>query len=62
LVQIDGEFPASFTLKGKEVAVKRKRLSVEQIVAALNQAELGTPVADLIRHRGIAAQTFYCWK
>jgi hypothetical protein len=29
--------------------VKRKRFSVEQIVAVLKQAELGMPVADLIR-------------
>jgi len=31
-------------------------------VAVLKQAELGTPVADLIRHLGIAEQTFYRWK
>jgi len=37
--------------------VKRKRYSVEQIVAVLKQAELGAPVADLIRHLGIAEQT-----
>ena len=47
---------------GKEDAVKRKRFSVEQIVAVLKQAELGTPVADLIRHLGIAEQTFSRWK
>jgi len=42
--------------------VKRNRLSVEQIVAVLKQAEMGAPVADLIRHLGIAEQTFYRWK
>jgi putative transposase len=42
--------------------VKRKRFSVEQIVAVLKQAEMGTPVADLIRHLGIAEPTFYRWK
>jgi len=42
--------------------VQRKRFSVEQIVAVLKQAELGTPVSDLIRHVGIAEQTFYRWK
>ena len=42
--------------------MKRKRFSVEQIVAVLKQAEMGTPVADLIRHLGIAEQTFYRWK
>ena len=42
--------------------MKRKRFSVEQIVAVLKQAEMGTPVSDLIRHLGIAEQTFYRWK
>jgi putative transposase len=42
--------------------VKRKRFSVEQIVAVLKQAELGTPVADLIRRVGISEQKFYRWK
>ena len=42
--------------------MKRKRFSVEQIVAVLKQAELGMPVADLIRHVGISEQTFYRWK
>jgi putative transposase len=42
--------------------MKRKRFSVEQVVAVLKQAELGTPVADLIRKVGITEQTFYRWK
>ena len=42
--------------------MKRKRFSVEQIVAVLKQAELGLPVADLIRQTGISEQTFYRWK
>ena len=42
--------------------MKHKRFSVEQIVAVLKQAEMGAPVADLIRHLGIAEQTFYRWK
>ena len=42
--------------------MKRNRVSVEQIVAVLKQAEMGAPVADLIRHLGIAEQTFYRWK
>jgi putative transposase len=53
----------SFTPEGgKEDAVKRTRFSVEQIVAVLKQAEMGAPIADLIRHLGIAEQTFYRWK
>ena len=39
--------------------MKKKRFSVEQIVAVLKQAELGMPVADLIRRIGISEQTFY---
>lgn len=42
--------------------MKRKRFSVEQIVAVLKQAELGLPVADLVRQTGISEQTFYRWK
>jgi putative transposase len=42
--------------------VKRKRFSVEQIVAVLKQAEIGVPVAELIRQVGITEQTLYRWK
>ena len=42
--------------------MKKKRYSVEQIVSILKQAELGLPVADLIRQVGISEQTFYRWK
>ena len=42
--------------------MKRKRFSVEQIVAVLKQAEAGTRVVELIRHVGITEQTFYRWK
>jgi len=42
--------------------VKRKRFSVKQIVAVLKQAEVGMPVADVIRQIGISEQTFYRWK
>ena len=42
--------------------MKKKRFSVEQIVAVLRQAELGLPVADLVRQVGISEQTFYRWK
>ena len=42
--------------------MKRKKFSVEQIVAVLKQADLGLPVADLIRQVGISEQTFYRWK
>jgi putative transposase len=42
--------------------MKKKRLSVEQIVAVLKQTELGLSVADLIRQVGISEQTLYRWK
>lgn len=42
--------------------MKRKKFSVEQIVSILKQANLGLPVADLIRQVGISEQTFYRWK
>ena len=42
--------------------MRKRRFSVEQIVAVLKQAELGLPVADLIRQVGISEQTFYRWK
>jgi putative transposase len=42
--------------------VKKKRFAVEQIVAILKQAELGIPVAELIRQVGVSEQTFYRWK
>lgn len=42
--------------------MKRKRFSVEQIVAVLKQAELGMPVVDILRKVGISEQTLYRWK
>ena len=42
--------------------MKKKRFSVEQIVAVLKEGELGTPEADPIRKVGISEQTFYRWK
>ena len=42
--------------------MKRKRYSVEQIVAAVKQHDMGLPVGDIARKLGIAEQTFYRWK
>jgi putative transposase len=42
--------------------MKKKRFSVEQIVAVLKQAELGVPVAEVSRKIRISEQTFYRWK
>jgi putative transposase len=40
----------------------KKTFSVEQIVSVLKQAEVGVPIAELIRKVGISEQTFYRWK
>jgi putative transposase len=39
--------------------VKKKRFSVEQITAVLQQADQGVPVADVCRKVGISEQSFY---
>jgi putative transposase len=40
----------------------KKKFSAEQIVSVLKQAEVGVPIAELIRKVGISEQTFYRWK
>jgi putative transposase len=42
--------------------MKKKRFSVEQIVAVLKQHELGLTVEEIVRQVGISQQTFYRWK
>ena len=42
--------------------MKKSRFTEEQIAFALKQAELGTPVAEVIRKMGISENTFYNWK
>jgi putative transposase len=42
--------------------VRKSRYSDEQIAAALRQAEIGTPVAEITRKLGISEATFYVWK
>lgn len=42
--------------------MKRSRCSEEQIVYAIRQAEVGTPVGDLCRQLGVSDATFYTWK
>jgi len=42
--------------------VRRSRLSIEQFVAVLKEAELGMTVQELIRIVGTSARTFCCWK
>ncbi len=40
----------------------KKKFAVEQIVSVLKQAEVGVPIAELIRKVGIVEQTFYRWR
>ena len=42
--------------------MKKKRFSVEQIVAVLKQVELGMTVGDATRQIGVSEQTYYRWK
>jgi putative transposase len=46
----------------RNLPMKEKRFSVEQIAGVLKQVEVGVPVAELIRKVGISEQTFYRWK
>jgi len=42
--------------------MKRSRFTEQQIAFALQQAEQGTSVGEVIRKMGITEQTFYRWK
>ena len=42
--------------------MRKKRFSVEQMIGILKQAEVGVPVAEVIRRAGISEQMFYRWK
>jgi putative transposase len=54
--RIDREKGGRFLLK------KKKRISVEQVVAVLKQEVFGVPVVEVIRKAGISEQTFHRWK
>jgi Transposase len=42
--------------------MRKKRFTVEQMIGVPKQAEVGVPVAEVIRKAGISEQTFYRWK
>ena len=42
--------------------MKTSRFSDSQILAILQQAEKGIPVADLCREHGMSSATFYKWR
>jgi putative transposase len=42
--------------------MRKSQFTEQQVVAALRQAENGTPVGEVCRKLGISEQTFYRWK
>jgi putative transposase len=42
--------------------MRTSQFTEQQVVAALRQAENGTPVGEVCRKIGISEQTFYRWK
>jgi putative transposase len=42
--------------------MKRSRYSVEQIIAAVKEADAGRKVSEVCREMGITPNTFYRWK
>ena len=42
--------------------MKKSHYSDSQIINILNQAEAGTPVAELCREHGMSDATFYKWR
>ncbi len=42
--------------------MKKTRFAEEQISCTLREADLGTPVAELVQKMGFGEQTFYRWK
>ena len=46
----------------EESADEEEAFFVEQIVGVLKQAEVGVPIAEVIRKAGVCEQTFYRWK
>lgn len=42
--------------------MRGKRMTEDQIIGALKEAETGMPIADLCRKYGIHQATFYNWK
>lgn len=42
--------------------MKKSRYSDSQIISILNQAEAGTPVAELCREYGMSNASFYKWR
>ena len=50
------------TMRGAELAMKRKQFSDQQIAMALEQARAGLKVEDVCRKLGVSQNTFYRWR
>src|SRR3954453_10445566 len=46
----------------RRIGMRKSQFTEQQVVAALRQAENGTPVGEVCRKLGISEQTFYRWK
>jgi putative transposase len=46
----------------KEIDVKNKRYTEEQIIGILREAEAGMSVADVCRKHGVSTASFYGWR
>ena len=42
--------------------MKKSKYSDRQIMAILNQAEVGSPVPEMFREHGLSSATFYKWR
>ena len=42
--------------------MRKSKFSESQIVAILKEADIGIPVAEVLRNHGISAATFYKWR
>ena len=54
-------FGQNLTLR-VEALDEEEAFSVEQMIGVPKQAQVGVPVAEVIRKAGISEQTFYRWK
>jgi putative transposase len=55
-------FPAKIRSEEEGFAYEGEPTRGEQTAYALRQAELGTPVVEVVRKMGVSDQAFYRWK